>query len=150
MSAIAGFYGFQGISANLVGPGGNVDLAFGSGAAEDGLTFEPLADQSTVEVGADGFLAHSLSASTAHAITARYSKVSPETNKILQIMANLQQVNPSLNGTNILTLRDIYNGDTIICEFVAFTKWSPLNYARQAGKNEWTFVAARVQRLLGL
>lgn len=149
MSSIAGFYGFQGISANLVGPGGNVDLAFGSGAAEDGLTFEPYSDQSTVEVGADGFVAHSLSASTAHTITARFSKVGPAS-KILQIMANLQQVNPSLNGTNVLTLRDIYNGDTILCEFVAFTKWSPLNYAMQAGKNEWTFVAARVQRLLGL
>jgi len=147
MSAVAGFYGFQGISANLVGPGGNVDLAFSSGAAEDGLTFEPLADQSTVEVGADGFLAHSLSASTAHTITARFSKVGP-VNRILQIMANIQQVNPSLNGTNVLTLRDIYNGSTILCEFVAFTKWAPINYAMQAGKNEWTFVAARVQRLL--
>ena len=147
MSAVAGFYGFQGISANLVGPGGNVDLAFGSGAAEDGLTFEPLADQSTVEVGADGFVAHSLSASTAHTITARYSKVGPASS-ILQIMANIQQVNPSLNGTNVLTLRNVYGSDFILCEFVAFTKWTPLNYAMQAGKNEWTFVAARVQRLL--
>ena len=129
MAAVAGFYGFQGISANLVGPGGSVDLAFGSGSAEDGLTFEPLNDQSTVEVGADGFLAHSLSASTAHTITARFSKVSPETNRILQIMANLQQVNPSLNGTNVLTLRNIYGNDFILCEFVAFTKWAPLNYA---------------------
>lgn len=148
MAAVAGFYGFQGISANLVGPGGSVDLAFGSGSAEDGLTFEPLNDQSTVEVGADGFLAHSLSASTAHTITARFSKVSPETNRILQIMANLQQINPSLNGTNVLTLRNTYGNDFILCEFVAFTKWSALNYAMQAGKNEWTFVAARVQRLL--
>ena len=147
MSAVAGFYGFQGISANLVGPGGNVDLAFGSGAAEDGLTFEPVMDQSTAEYGADGFVAHSLSAVTAHTITARFSKVGPAS-KTLQILANIQQIDPSLNGTNILTLRNVYGQDFIVCEFVAFSKWTPLNYAAQAGKNEWTFIAARVQRLL--
>jgi len=147
MSAVAGFYGFQSVSANIAGAGGNIDIAYGSGAAEEGITIEPFADQSTVEIGADGFMAHSLSASTAHTITARFSKVAPA-NRILQIMANLQQVNPALNGKNIITLRETLNGNVILCEFVAFTKWSALNYAKDAGMNEWQFVAARVQRII--
>lgn len=147
MSAVAGFYGFQSITANIAGAGGNVDLAYGSGAAEEGITIEPYGDQSTVEIGADGFVAHSLSASTAHTITARLSKVAPG-NRTLQIMANLQQVSPALNGKNIITLRDTLNGNVILCEFVAFTKYTPLNYAKDAGINEWQFVAARVQRIL--
>ena len=144
---IAGFYGFQNITGSIVGPGGNADLAYGSGSSEEGLTIEPYADQSTPEIGADGFVAHSLSASTAHTITARFSKVSP-VNRILQIMANLQQVSPELNGTNIITIRDILNGNSILCEFVAFSKWAPINYAKDAGINEWVFFASRVQRII--
>lgn len=147
MSAVAGFYGFQSITANIAGAGGETDLAYGAGAAEEGITIEPYQDQSTVEIGADGFMAHSLSASTAHTITARLSKVAPG-NRILQLMANLQQVSPALNGKNIITLRDTLNGNVILCEFVAFTKYTPLNYAKDAGINEWQFVAARVQRIL--
>lgn len=145
---IAGFYGFQGITANIAGPGGFTDLAYGAGAAQEGVTIEPFQDQSTVYAGADGFIAHSLSAVTAHTITVRLSKVAPA-NDLLQIMANVQQLNPQLNGKNVITLRDIYRGDTILCEAVAFTKWSPINYAAEAGTNEWMFVAARVQRILG-
>lgn len=148
MTQIAGFYAFQNITCSIKGPGGFIDLAYGSGAAEEGLTFEPLMDKTVVEPGADGLISFSASAVTAHTITARFLKVGPAS-KTLQLMATLQQATPALNGTNILTLRDIARGDTILCEAVAFTKWTTLNYAKDAGTNEWTFVAARVQRFLG-
>lgn len=145
MSSITGFYGFDGISCHIVGPGGEVQMAYGSGSGEEGLTFEPAMDQTTAQYGADGFVAFSNSPVTAHTITARFSKLSP-TNTILQLMADLQQANSSLNGTNTITIRDVYNNTGIICENVAFSKWAPINYAKDAGIMEWTFIAAHVQR----
>ena len=148
MAVITGSYGFAGISASIKGFGGFADLGNGAGAAEEGITIEPVDDQSTAEIGADGSAWHSLSASTAHNLTVRLAKLSP-VNTTLMVMASLQQSSPKLNGKNVISIRDSDNGDYILCEGVAFTRWAPLNYGKTAGTNEWTFFASSVQRVLG-
>lgn len=144
----SGFYGFQNVSANIVGPGGESDLANGAGAAEEGITIEAVQDQSTAEYGADGFVAHSLSAVTASNVTIRLSKLSPQ-NAILAEMFNLQSNSPALNGTNTISIRDIESGDIILLTDVAFTKRPAINYAKEAGMNEWVFIAGHTSQILG-
>jgi hypothetical protein len=147
--ANTGFYGFSSFVATIVGAGGVANLGQGSGAAEEGVTIAAVMDQTTSEYGADGFVAHSLAASTASTVTVRLSKLSP-TNGILQTMYNIQIANAALNGKNTITLRDVNRGDTIVLTDVAFQKRPDINFAKEAGNNEWTFIAAHTEQILAV
>jgi len=141
-------YSFLDINATIAGPGGILNLAAGAAAAEEGITIEPVEDKNVMTIGADGKGQHSLIASDAVTVTVRLLKTSP-LNKALMLMYNLQSASSALWGTNVFTLTDSARGDFSAVQGCAFKKLPALNYAKEAGMNEWTFDGIQRNSILG-
>lgn len=141
-------YSFLSVVAALVGPGGAISLGEGAGAADEGISIDSTGEINTMQVGADGSGQHSLHADRSGRLTVRLLKTSP-TNALLMAMYNLQTSSPTLHGQNTITITDMARGDVITARQAAFTKAPSLNYGKEAGMNEWEFVAVRIDRGLG-
>lgn len=141
-------YSFIDVFATLVGPGGVVSLGSGSGAAEEGITIEPIEDKETMTMGADGTPMHSLHAGRHGNVTIRLLKTS-NSNALLQVMYDFQQVSSALWGQNTLVVTHITSGDVATATSVAFRRAPTLTYAKDGGINEWGFSAGYLDRFLG-
>jgi hypothetical protein len=141
-------YSFMDCNASIVGPGGAFSLGNGAGAAEEGISITASQDISSMTMGADGSGVHSLHADKSGKLSVRLLKTSP-VNALLAAMYAFQTANSANHGQNVITLLDTARGDVITCTSVAFAKAPDLNYQKEAGTNEWTFNAIRIDRLLG-
>jgi Protein of unknown function (DUF3277) len=143
-----GTYSFKDVTATLSGPGGSINVGTDSGAAEEGITIEPVSDTNVMAIGADGSSSHSLSADTSRSIAIRLQKVSP-VNAQLQEMMNFQSTSSAYHGKNTLTVRDVARGDLLVYEDVAFKRGPAKVFGKEAGNNEWQLDAGRSQEILG-
>jgi hypothetical protein len=141
-------YSFLNVNAAIAGPGGAANLAAGAAAAEEGITIEPVEDKNVMTIGADGQGQHSLIASDARTVTVRLLKTSPW-NAILMAMYNIQSSSSSLWGKNTIVVTDSGRNDLTTLQAVAFKKVPALNYAKEAGMNEWVFDAIKGDSILG-
>jgi hypothetical protein len=141
-------YSFMDCNASIVGPGGAFSLGNGACAAEEGISITASQDISSMTMGADGSGVHSLHADKSGKLSVRLLKTSP-VNALLAAMYAFQTANSANHGQNVITLLDTARGDVITCTSVAFAKAPDLNYQKEAGTNEWTFNAIRIDRLLG-
>lgn len=141
-------YSFLSVNASIAGPGGFANLASGAAAAEEGITIEAVEDKNVMTIGADGQGQHSLIASDACTVTVRLLKTSP-INAILMLMYNTQSVSAAVWGLNVITVTDS-RGDVTVCQAAAFKKKPALNYAKEAGMNEWVFDAIKANSILGV
>lgn len=141
-------YSFLNVQCALNGPGGSVNLAYGSGAAEEGITFEPTGEISSMVMGADGSGQHSLHADRSGKIMVRLLKTSP-TNKMLSAMYAAQTSNGSQHGQNTVSCTDTLRGDSITASQVAFSRAPTITYGKEAGFVEWAFEAITIDRTLG-
>lgn len=131
-------YSFINVQATLIGPGGNLQLGSGSGAAEEGITVEMVEEKGDTKVGADGQLMQSLRAGQLGRVTVRLLKTSP-VNALLSNMYNFQKSASSLWGNNVFVVSDTMRGDVASCTQCAFTKPPTLVYAKDGNTNEWIF-----------
>lgn len=141
-------YSFLNVNATLAGPGGIVNLGAGAAAAEEGIMIEAAEDKNVMTIGADGRGQHSLIASDACKVTVRLLKTSP-VNALLMLMYNLQSASSALWGLNVLTVVDSGRNDLTTVQNVAFNKKPALNYAKEAGMNEWVFDGIKADTVLG-
>jgi Protein of unknown function (DUF3277) len=141
-------YSFLNFNMGIVGPGGAFSIGNGSGVADEGVTFSPTGEISTMTIGADGNGMHTLHADKSGTITVRLLKTSP-TNALLSLMYAFQTSNAANHGQNTITGVDSARGDVITCFQVAFSKAPDLTYAKEASLVEWEFKAVRIERLLG-
>lgn len=141
-------YSFLDVAAAIVGPGGAFSLGSGAGAAEEGISVEPLDDINIMQVGADGSGQHSLSANKSCRVTVRLLKTSP-VNQQLSLMMNFQRASASAHGQNTINITDLARGDVITCTQAAFARAPTLNYQKAAGINEWTFDCVSYDGVLG-
>lgn len=141
-------YSFLDVNATLAGPGGVVNLASGAAAAEEGITIEAAEDKNVMQIGADGQGQHSLVASDAALVTVRLLKTSP-INQLLMALYEAQSASSALWGQNIITVTNSSSGDVTVIQGAAFKKKPALNYAKEAGMNEWTFDAIKANSILG-
>lgn len=139
-------YSFADVTAVIDGPGGNFSIK--EGAAEEGISIDPVGDQSSMTIGADGSGMHELSASSACLVTIRLLKTSPVNAKLMQ-MFNHQTGSAARHGKNVITLRDPVRGDFVNITEAAFKKPPPLTYAAKGGMNEWTFDGIHTDYKLG-
>lgn len=142
-------YSFLDVVAAIAGPGGATPLASGAGAAEEGITVEPVADQNTMTIGAGGEGMHSLSANTASTVTVRLLKTSP-VNAVLQAMFDFQTLSSRFHGKNTITISNTASGDVIVLAAAAFKKRPTINYAKEGGTIEWLFDAVKTGQVLGV
>lgn len=142
-------FSFKDVAAAITGPGGTINLGVGSGAAEEGITIEPVGDKNVMTTGADGTGQHSLRADDSVTVTVRLLKTSP-VNALLSAMLNFQKLS-SLNwGKNTITVRDIIRGDSININLCAFARTPAITYATEAGFNEWVFHGISQTQILGI
>ncbi len=141
-------YSFQTFVMTFEGPSGNFSVGSGSGNAEEGVTFAMTEDKNTMTIGADGSGMHSLHAGRSGTVTIRLLKTSP-TNALLSAAYNFQTSNPAVHGQNILSGRDVYRGDAIVCQQCAFKKQPDITFAKDGGTNEWVFDSVYIDMQLG-
>jgi hypothetical protein len=142
-------YSFQDVTAAIVGVGGAINLASGAGVAEEGITIEAPEDKNVMTIGADGSGMHSLIANESANVTIRLLKTSPS-NAQLQLMYNLQTKSSLTHGKNVITVRDVVRGDSIVLTNVAFKKRPAVTYSKEGGIMEWTFDATKSATILGV
>jgi hypothetical protein len=138
-----GVYSFINVQASIVGPGGNVNLGYGSGSAEEGITVEMSDDKGVSVAGADGQIMQTLRASNLGRISVRLLKTSP-----LSQMYNTQKTISGLWGNNTIRVTDVSRGDVVVGTTIAFTKLPTIVYGKDGNMNEWTFVG-NVDETLG-
>src|SRR5215467_2524526 len=141
-------YSFLDVSASITGPNGTVTLGSGSGSSEGGISITMVEDKSTMTIGADGQVMHSLHAGKGSNVTVRLLKTSP-TNQILSQMYARDTSASGLYGNNTISVRDQTLNDVIVCQQCAFAKFADVTYAKEGGEMVWTFHAGITDFILG-
>jgi hypothetical protein len=141
-------YSFMSCTATLTGPGGEIDLGYGAGVADEGITITRAEDANTMQTGADGSVMHSLHAAQHGVVTVRLLKTSP-TNAMLMSLYNYQRSSPANWGQNNIVVRDSVRGDGTSALTCAFKKVPDLSYAKDGNLLEWSFDAGQIDSVLG-
>lgn len=141
-------YSFIDVSATLAGPGGALDLGYGSGNSKEGITITRTQDRNNMTIGADGSVMHSLRADKSGTVTLRYLKTS-DTNAKLQALFNVQSLDASMWGTNLISVTQNASGDKVVCSFCAFTRDSDVTYAEDGDMTEWAFQCGNIDIIRG-
>lgn len=142
-------YSFIDVGAAIDGPGGNIQLGYGAGVAEEGITIERTEDMNTMNTGADGEVMHSLHASTSGTVRVRLQKTSRQ-NALLQAMLNFQRIAAANHGRNVIRVQDSARGDIVTCRVVAFAGPPSLTWGKVGAMNEWLFHAGKISPILGV
>lgn len=141
-------YSFIDVAASITGIGGTINLGYGAGNAEEGISITMVEAKNTMMIGADGTAMHSLHAGQGASITVTLLKTSP-INKLLADMLNSQRVSSVGWGKNVITIRNIATGDVSTATQVAFQKWPDITYAKDGGTNSWVFDVGVYNGMLG-
>lgn len=141
-------YSFIDVTASLTGPTGTINLGYGSGNAEEGISIDMAGDKNTMMIGADGKGMHSLHADRSGSVTLRYLKTSP-INSRLMAMYDAQTLSSSLHGQNLITVGNSISGDITTAQQCAFKKKPNLAYKKDGDIVEWVFDAIEIDSVLG-
>ncbi len=141
-------YSFNDVVATLAGPTGSANLAYGASPTDEGISFEPAGDKSTMNTGADGSVMHSLHAEKSGRVIVRLQKTSP-INAVLHQMYDLQTTSASLHGQNTILCQQKASGDVTTARQVAFKRKPPISYQKEGGMIEWEFDAGYIDTVLG-
>ena len=141
-------YSFQDIMASITGPNGTVTLGAGSASSDGGISIVMVEDKSTMTIGADGAVMHSLHAGKGANVTVRLLKTSP-TNQLLSQMYALDTSGSGVYGFNTISVRDLQLNDVVVCQQCAFAKFADITYAKEGGEMVWTFHAGITDFILG-
>lgn len=141
-------YSFINTQCSLVGPGAALNLGYGAGIAEEGITIEPAGDVNAMVIGADGQGFHNLHADKSGRVTIRVLKTSP-VNGLLSAALAFQRTSAANWGQNTITTVNTALNDTITAQSVAFSKVPMIEYAKDGRFNEWTFDAIDIDFGLG-
>jgi hypothetical protein len=141
-------YSFIDVNATLVGPTGVIDLGYGSGNSEEGISVAMAGDKNTMMIGADGEGMHSLHADKSGQITVRLLKTSPQNAKLMA-MYDAQTIASQLHGQNVITVTNSKSGDVTVGRECAFKKKPDLNYRKDGDIVEWVWDAIKIDTILG-
>ena len=146
---MASTYSFTDVQASLAGPTGSVQLGYGQGVSDEGITIDMAGDKNTMMIGADGEGMHSLHADKSGTITVRLLQTSP-TNAKLQAMYDAQTLSSTLHGQNVIVIRNTASGDTHTARYCAFKRKPSISYAKDGKMIEWAFDALKIDSVLGI
>lgn len=131
-------YSFINVTASYVGPTGSIDLGYGSGTAEEGISVTAVEDKNNMMIGADGSGMHTLRAGTACTLTVSLLKVSPA-NKQLQNDYNLASTSSALWGMGVITIRNTASKDLAVFRMCAHKRQPDFNNAKDGDVVQWQF-----------
>ncbi|EKQ3556067.1 DUF3277 family protein [Salmonella enterica] len=145
---MSGTYSFIDVSASLVGPTGIVQLGYGSGNADEGISVAMGGVKNTMTIGADGEGMHNLHADKSGTITVNLLKNSP-VNKKLSLMYNAQSQSSTLWGNNVIVIRNSASEDMVTARGCAFQKQPDFANAKDGTTVAWVFDCIKIDQLLG-
>lgn len=143
-----GSYSFADVSASYVGPGGTFPIGNDAGPGEEGISLTQTDDKGTLLMGADGSGSHSLHRAQNGVVTVRILKTSP-VNALLMAAYNTETQSAAVYGQGTIVIRNPVSGDVITCLGCGWKKPPDVSFAKDAGLNEWTWNAARIEYVLG-
>jgi len=139
-----GVYSFAFVKAAISGPGGSFDL--GTGVAEEGITTSSSQDVNVPFIGADGRVMNAVKSGTIGRVFIRYLKTSPVNSKLVQLYS-VQTSKKSTWGNNVITGRDVFNGDAFTLSSAAFVKLPDVTWDKDGKTIEWEFVGILNEQL---
>lgn len=141
-------YSFMDVAATLAGPSGVIDLGYGAGVAEEGVSIASSGDKNTLTIGADGSGMHSLHADRSGLITVRLLKVSPTNAKLMAAYSH--QMQDSTNwGQNTIVISNPKSADMTTATMCAFKKRPDMAYKKDGDIVEWVFESVAIDSHLG-
>lgn len=141
-------YSFMDTQCTLASDDGVIDLGYGAGVTEEGITIAMAADANSMLIGADGEGMHSKSANKSGTVTVRLLKTSP-INAKLSNLYHIQYSSTKKWGKNTITLNHAGSGDNATATKCAFKKHPDLVYKAVGDYNEWVFDAIKIDQKLG-
>lgn len=141
-------YSFIDVSASLAGPTGFLELGYGSGNSEEGITVTMTEAKNTMTIGADGEVMHSLHGGKSGTVTVTLLKTSP-VNKKLSLMYNAQSLSSATWGNNVIVIRNKASGDTTTARSCAFQKQPDHANSKVGNTVSWVFDCGKIDQLLG-
>lgn len=141
-------YSFGDNMCSISGPNGSFSMGAGAGDAEGGISVVMTEDKSTMTIGADGTVMHSLHAGKSAMVTVRLLKTSPINGRLSSMYAS-DCANSQSFGNNTISIRDMARNDVIVCQQCAWAKFADITYAKEGGEMTWTFHAGIVDFILG-
>lgn len=141
-------YSFMDTQCSLTSADGVIDLGYGAGIAEEGITFAMAGDKNTMTIGADGEGMHSLHADNSGQVTIRLLKTSSANAKLMNIY-NAQKGVTRKWGKNTITLNHSGSGDNHTASECAFKKIPDYTNAKTGAMVEWVFDSIKVDMKYG-
>lgn len=141
-------YSFMDTACTLASDEAVIDLGYGAGVAEEGITFAMAGDKNTMVIGADGEGMHNLHADNSGQVTIRLLKTSPANAKLANLY-NLQKSASKKWGRNTITMNHSGSGDNATALKCAFKKIPDYTNAKTGALVEWTFDAIKIDLKLG-
>lgn len=141
-------YSFMDTACTLASDEAVIDLGYGAGVAEEGITFAMAGDKNTMVIGADGEGMHNLHADNSGQVTIRLLKTSPANAKLANLY-NLQKSASKKWGKNTITMNHSGSGDNATALKCAFKKIPDYTNAKTGALVEWTFDAIKIDLKLG-
>ncbi|MEA1228766.1 DUF3277 family protein [Acinetobacter sp. IRS14] len=141
-------YSFMDTHCTLTSADAVIDVGYGAGVSEEGITIAMGGDKNSMTIGSDGEGMHSLHADNSGQVTISLLKTSP-TNAKLMNLYNLQKVNTKKWGKNTITLNHEGSGDNATATKCAFKKVPDLKKAKDGGTVEWVFDSIKIEEQLG-
>lgn len=136
-------YSFLDVSVSLTGPTGVIDLAQGCANSDEAITMKMTDKVSSMTIGADGSVMHSLRTDRSGTITITLLKTSP-VNKKLALAYNAQSMSSTIWGNNVIVIRNTASGDSITAHSCAFQKIPDYKNAKEGGTVTWTFDCGKI------
>lgn len=133
---------------SLASSDGVIDLGYGAGVAEEGITIAMAGDKNTMTIGADGEGMHSLHCDGSGQVTIRLLKTSPQNAKLMNLY-NIQKSASRKWGRNTITLNNTGSNDNYTCNKCAFKKSPDYTNAKDGALVEWVFDVIKIEGILG-
>lgn len=131
-------YSFMDVNSNVTGPGGSINLGYGSASAEEGITIEKVEAKNKMDIGADGTPQHNLHAGNGATYTYHLLKTSAANRQLMQ-MYNLQRLSSIAWGINMITVGNAVSGDSMAGSQAAFQGPPTFTYGKDAVVMNWAF-----------
>lgn len=146
MSAAYSFLNFLGAHSDPFGA--PIDFSAGNGIADEGVTVSYDEDKVTKTMGADGDWMYSLHAASGGMVAVRVLKTSP-LNKQLSDLYDRTTQSSAYTGQGVISGGDVTRGDSFTAIGCQIRKMPDMASAKDAGTNEWVFLAGRLSVRLG-
>lgn len=144
----SGTYSFFEVTATLTSVAGIIDLGYGAGNADEGISISMNGAKNVQTTGADGSVMNSLRCENTGTVTVRLLNISNR-NAALRRLYNTERISSTAWGADIITITNRANNETTVCRACAFKQAPSIEYGTGGQIVTWVFDAGFVDTVTG-